>query len=52
MFRFFADPANHVAYACYFNSGNSTTDHRLTGHSRFPRARAAYAEQVRNRSRD
>jgi len=52
MFRFFDVPAHHVAYACYFNSGNPTADHRLTGDSRFPRARAAYAEQVHHQSRD
>jgi len=52
MFRFFDDPANHVAYVCYFNSGDSTVDHRLTGHTRFGSAQAAYAQQVTSQTED
>ena len=52
MFRFFDDPANHVAYVCYFNSGDSTVDHRLTGRTRFGSAQAAYAQQVTSQTED
>jgi hypothetical protein len=50
MFRFFDDPASNVAYACYFNNGDSKVDHRLTGRTRFGNARAVYAERVRSRA--
>jgi glycosyl hydrolase family 26 len=51
MLRFVDDPATHVAYACYFNSDDATSHHRLTGPTRFTRARAAYTEQVDQQTR-
>jgi hypothetical protein len=45
MFGFFASA--DVAYAVYFESSDATTDHRLAGATRFPEARATYADALR-----
>ena len=46
IFNFAADPANHVAYAHYFNASSATTSHTLTGDTRFPLSGAEYRRLV------
>lgn len=41
MFDYIANPANNIAYACYFNDNNSVNSHKLTGATAFPKAAAA-----------
>jgi hypothetical protein len=47
MFDFMTDPAHHVAYEQYFESGSEFAEHRLGPNTRFPLAQAAFRRWVR-----
>ena len=46
VFAFTRDPANHVAFAAYFNSRSPQAEHRLVGSSAFPRSAALFRRLV------
>lgn len=42
MFTFMTDPDNHVAYEQYFDGGSSFAEHRLDGHTQFPKSKRSF----------